>query len=75
MSASVLGYQRRDDGNGPLRQRIIEMVNRHGRHGYRMIHLRLRHGGTNLHHGAFLRSELDIRADFRLPTGAVKNAA
>ncbi len=37
-----LRYQRRDDGNGPLRQRIIEMTHRHRRHGYRMIHLRLR---------------------------------
>ena len=33
----------RDGGNGPLRQRIIEMAHRHRRHGYRMIHLRLRH--------------------------------
>jgi putative transposase len=45
MSASVFRYQRRDDGNGALRQRIIEMAHRHKRHGYRMIHLRLRHEG------------------------------
>jgi len=45
MSASVLRYQRRDDGNGPLRQRIIELAHLHRRHGYRMIHLRLRHEG------------------------------
>jgi len=45
VSASVFRYQRRDDGNGPLRRRIIEMAHRHKRHGYRMIHLRLRHEG------------------------------
>jgi len=45
MSASVLRYQRRDDGNGLLRQRIIELAHLHRRHGYRMIHLRLRHEG------------------------------
>jgi putative transposase len=45
MSASVLSYQPRDDGNGPLRQRIIELAHRHRRHGYRMVYLRLRHEG------------------------------
>jgi putative transposase len=45
MSASVLRYQRRDDGNGPLRERIVAMAHRHRRHGYRMIHLRLRQEG------------------------------
>lgn len=28
-----------------LRQRIVEMAHRHRRHGYRMIHLRLRQEG------------------------------
>lgn len=45
MSASLFRYQRREDGNGPLRQRIIEIAHRHRRHGYRMIHLRLRQEG------------------------------
>jgi transposase InsO family protein len=41
MSPSVLRYERRDDGNGELRERIVAMAHRHRRHGYRMIHLRL----------------------------------
>ncbi len=45
MSSSVLRYQRRDDGNQPLRERIVDMAHRHRRYGYRMIHLRLRHEG------------------------------
>jgi transposase InsO family protein len=45
MSPSVLRYQRRDDGNGELRERIVAMAHRHRRHGYRMIHLRLRQQG------------------------------
>lgn len=45
MSASVLRYQARDDGNEKLKQRIVELAQRHRRHGYRMIHLRLRHEG------------------------------
>ncbi len=42
MSPSVLRYERRDDGNGELREQIVAMAHRHRRHGYRMIHLRLR---------------------------------
>jgi len=38
----VLRYERRDDGNGELRERIVAMAHRHRRHGYLMIHLRLR---------------------------------
>ena len=45
MSPSVLRYERRDDGNGELRERIVAMAHRHRRHGYRMIHLRLRQAG------------------------------
>ena len=41
LSPSVLRYERRDDGNGQLRRRIVELAHRHRRHGYRMIHLRL----------------------------------
>ena len=45
VSGSVLPYKRRDDGNQGLRERIVDMAHRHRRYGYRMIHLRLRHGG------------------------------
>lgn len=45
MSPSVLRYAPRDDGNGELRERIVAMAHRHRRHGYRMIHLRLRQAG------------------------------
>lgn len=45
MSPSVLRYERKDDGNGELRERIVALAHRHRRHGYRMIHLRLRQAG------------------------------
>lgn len=45
MSPSVLRYERRDDGNEELREQIVAMAHRHRRHGYRMIHLRLRQAG------------------------------
>lgn len=45
MSPSVLRYERRDDGNGRLRERIAALAHRHRRHGYRMIHLRLTQEG------------------------------
>ena len=45
LSPSVLRYERRDDGNGALRERIVALAHRHRRHGYRMIHLRLRQAG------------------------------
>jgi len=45
MSASVLRYRPRDDGNGPLRTRLKELAGQHRRHGYRMLHNRLRHEG------------------------------
>ena len=35
----------KDDGNGELRECIVAMAHRHRRHGYRMIHLRLRQAG------------------------------
>ena len=35
LSPSVLRYERRDDGNGDLRERIVALA--HRRHGYRMI--------------------------------------
>jgi transposase InsO family protein len=45
LSPSVLRYERRDDGNGALRERIVALAHRHRRHGYRMIHLRLTQEG------------------------------
>jgi len=45
LSPSVLRYERRDDGNGALRERIVALAHRHRRHGYRMIHLRLAQEG------------------------------
>lgn len=45
MSASTLRYQPRDDGNGRLRERLTERAGQHRRHGYRMLHSRLRIDG------------------------------
>jgi transposase InsO family protein len=45
LSPSVMRYERRDDGNGALRERIVALAHRHRRHGYRMIHLRLAQEG------------------------------
>ena len=45
MSASTLRYRPRDDGNGRLRERLIELAGQHRRHGYRMLHSRLRLDG------------------------------
>jgi putative transposase len=45
MSASTLRYQPRDDGNESLRERLKELAGRHRRHGYRMLHSRLRIDG------------------------------
>ncbi|MBP5988629.1 MAG: hypothetical protein KA766_01260 [Piscinibacter sp.] len=45
MSARTLRYQPRDDGNGRLRERLTELVGQNRRHGYRMLHSRLRIDG------------------------------
>jgi putative transposase len=45
MSASTLRYQPRDDGNAGLRERLRQLAGQHRRHGYRMLHNRLRHEG------------------------------
>ena len=45
MSASTLRYQPRDDGNESLRERLKELAGQHRRHGYRMLHSRLRIDG------------------------------
>ena len=42
MSASTLRYEPRDDGNKGLRERLKELAGQHRRHGYRMLHSRLR---------------------------------
>ena len=48
MSASTLRYQRRDDGNARLRERLTELAGQHRRHGYRMLHSRLRIDGWSI---------------------------
>ena len=45
MSASTLRYGARNDGNLDLRVRLKELAGQHRRHGYRMLHNRLRHEG------------------------------
>ena len=45
MSASTLRYEPRDDGNEKLRERLKELAGQHRRHGYRMLHSRLRIDG------------------------------
>ena len=45
ISASVLRYQPRDDGNSQLRERLKELAGQHRRHGYRMLHDRLTRQG------------------------------
>ena len=45
ISTSVLRYQPRTDGNETLRERLKELAGQHRRHGYRMLHNRLRHEG------------------------------
>ncbi|MDR7096057.1 putative transposase [Hydrogenophaga laconesensis] len=45
ISTSVLRYQPREDGNEPLRERLKELAGQHRRHGYRMLHSRLRNDG------------------------------
>jgi putative transposase len=45
MSASTLRYQSRDDGNARLRERLTELAGQHHRHGYRILHSRLRIDG------------------------------
>lgn len=45
MSVSVLRYVPRTDGNAGLRERLKELAGQHRRHGYRMLHSRLRNEG------------------------------
>jgi len=48
MSASTLRYEPRDDGNEGLRERLKELAGQHRRHGYRMLHSRLRIDGWTI---------------------------
>ena len=45
MSPSTLRYAPREDGNEQLRERLKELAGQHRRHGYRMLHSRLRNDG------------------------------
>jgi transposase InsO family protein len=45
MSASTLRYRPCGDGNAALRERLRELAGQHRRHGYRMLHSRLRIDG------------------------------
>jgi transposase InsO family protein len=45
ISTSVLRYRPCTDGNETLRERLKELAGQHRRHGYRMLHNRLRHEG------------------------------
>ena len=65
ISASVLRYQPRDDGNSKLRERLKELAGQHRRHGYRMLHNRLRHEGWQVNAQANLS---------HLPPGATHGA-
>jgi hypothetical protein len=50
MSASSLGYTPRPDRNGPLRQRIVALAQRHRRYGAGMIYLKPRQAGQRVNH-------------------------
>jgi putative transposase len=50
MSASALRYQPRPDHNAQLRQRIVELAQRHRRYGAPMIYLKLRQAGLAVNH-------------------------
>jgi hypothetical protein len=42
MSPCTLRYQPREEGNAELRERLKQRAGQHCRHGYRMLHNRLR---------------------------------
>lgn len=50
MSASALRYEPRPDRNTHLRQRIVELAQRHRRYGAPMIYLKLRQAGLVVNH-------------------------
>jgi transposase len=56
MSPSTLRYQPRDDGNAGLRERLKQLAGQHRRHGYRMLHNRLRFDGW----------EINVKRTYRL---------
>ena len=50
MSPSALRYEARPDRNTHLRQRIVELAQRHRRYGAPMIYLKLRQAGLAVNH-------------------------
>lgn len=50
LSASALRYEPRPDRNTHLRQRIVELAQRHRRYGAPMIYLKLRQAGLAVNH-------------------------
>ncbi len=50
MSASALRYQPRPDRNGPLREQILTLAQRHRRYGAGLIYLKLRQSGWVVNH-------------------------
>jgi len=50
MSASALRYEPKPDRNTHLRQRIVELAQRHRRYGAPMIYLKLRQAGLTVNH-------------------------
>ncbi|WP_246120704.1 IS3 family transposase [Chitinolyticbacter meiyuanensis] len=50
MSPSALRYRPKPDRNGMLRQRIVELAQRHRRYGAGMIYLKLRQSGWAVNH-------------------------
>jgi transposase InsO family protein len=50
MSPSALRYTPRPDGNGELRQQIVDLAQRHRRYGAEMIYLELRQAGQRINH-------------------------
>lgn len=65
MSPSALRYQPRPDHNAQLRQRIVELAQRHRRYGAPMIYLKLRQAGLVVNHKRverlYQREKLQVR--------------
>lgn len=75
MSASSLRYQPRPDRNAELRNRIVELANRHRRYGAGMIYLKLRQSGELVNHKrverlyALERLQIKRRRRKKVPAG------
>jgi len=65
MSASALRYVPRPDNNAALRERIVQLAQRHKRYGVGMIHLKLRQAGLLVNYKRVERlyqeAELQVR--------------